>query len=232
MFEWMDSILAARRKDPDSNLIEIVIFVVIAVVYALGGILKMRSGEKKSEKEHIQQTDETMTRRYKPLKPTVETPPKASPTSRRTLPYMKETNQTWAVPPQARRDTRIWQQREQQPEQTAPPKPREVIKQILENVFEPQKLERRSQRQARPSRPRPAARRPEVEQAAARQARKDLAYAKAAQPAVKKEPAAPAAAVSVPTIFVSLGHLSQPDNLKMAIVYAEILGQPISLRDM
>lgn len=229
MFEWMDSILAARRKDSDSNLIEIVIFVAIAVVYALGGILKMRSGEKKSEKEHIQQTDETMTRRYKPLKPTVETPPKASQTSRRTLPYMKKTNQARAVPPQARRDTRIRQQREQQPQRTVRPKAEEVIKKILKPIFEPQKPAERPQRQPRPSRPHRAAKRPQMQKPADAKARRDLAYAKAAKtPKAKK----PAAAVSEPTIFVSLGHLSQPDNLKMAIVYAEILGQPIGLRDM
>jgi hypothetical protein len=39
-------------------------------------------------------------------------------------------------------------------------------------------------------------------------------------------------AVKAPGAFASLRHLGEKDNLRMAIVYAEILGKPVGLRDM
>ncbi len=39
-------------------------------------------------------------------------------------------------------------------------------------------------------------------------------------------------AVKAPAAFASLSHLGEKDNLRMAIVYAEILGKPVGLRDM
>jgi len=39
-------------------------------------------------------------------------------------------------------------------------------------------------------------------------------------------------AVKAPGAFASLSHLGEKDNLRMAIVYAEILGKPVGLRDM
>ena len=38
--------------------------------------------------------------------------------------------------------------------------------------------------------------------------------------------------VKAPAAFASLSHLGEKDNLRMAIVYAEILGKPVGLRDM
>jgi hypothetical protein len=60
----------------------------------------------------------------------------------------------------------------------------------------------------------------------------DKAQATAAKPVAAKATAVPAATAAQQPQFVSLEHLLQPDNLKMAIVYAEILGQPVGLRDM
>ena len=42
----------------------------------------------------------------------------------------------------------------------------------------------------------------------------------------------PEEAAETPISFASLTHLTNPDNLRMAIVYSEILGKPLALRDM
>lgn len=239
MFEWIDSILAARRKDSDGKLMEIVIFVAIAVAYAVGGILKMRSKDKDKELKKVQprSPDEqhiVATPKYGALRDSSTTPEGMRGKAKRTLPYARQ-----AAP---KRSTRRPPEKiappqppPQRPQRTVRPKTEEVIKKILEPVFKPQELERRPHRQARSLRRRPAAKRAEIDQAAAAKARKDLAYAKAGKTAARKalaKPTAPAEAVPASAAFASLGHLSQPDNLKMAIVYAEILGQPLGLRDM
>ena len=50
----------------------------------------------------------------------------------------------------------------------------------------------------------------------------------------KRKPAEKKAkpALKAPGAFASLSHLGERDNLRMAIVYAEILGKPVGLRDM
>jgi hypothetical protein len=48
--EWLKFALAARRKKPGGSLFEIVVFIAIAVIYALSGIFKMRSKDKESTK--------------------------------------------------------------------------------------------------------------------------------------------------------------------------------------
>jgi len=52
----------------------------------------------------------------------------------------------------------------------------------------------------------------------------------AAKKYLAEEKAKPA--VKAPAAFASLSHLGERDNLRMAIVYAEILGKPVGLRDM
>ena len=236
--EWLKLVLAARRKKPDGSITEIVIFIVIAAVYALSGILKMRSKDKDASKFSKRDIPEHPIRtkpRYKPLADAPPSPAATRGKAQKALPYAKRVARKPA-PRQMRQQQRYPQQQPQRPvrppQRTVETKPEEVIKKILEPFFEPQKPKQRPQRQARPTRRRrPAVRRPETEQAAAEKARRQKAKA-AAKPAKKKAPSAPAKPVTAPAAFASLEHLSQPDNLKMAIVYAEILGQPVGLRDI
>jgi hypothetical protein len=238
MFEWMKFILAARRKKPDGNLFEIVIFIAIAVIYALSGIFKMRSGEKDSKKiqskplDRLPRDEQIKTGpRYKPLADASAPPAAMRGPKQRTLPYAKRIAPKQTAPSRQMRQVRAPQQ-QPRPQRAAPPTAKEVIRQALEPFFEPQQPVQRAQSPARPARRRPVAGRPKTAEETARQDRMDKAQATAARPPKAKEPAAPAAAVSKPAAFASLEHLLQQDNLKMAIVYAEILAQPVGLRDM
>ena len=233
--EWLKFVLAARRKKPDGGISEIVIFIVIAAVYALSGILKMRSKDKDASKFSKRDIPEHPIRTKPRYKPLADAPPSPAATRgkvQKALPYAKQVARKPA-PRQMRQQQRYPQQPRpaRPPQRTVESKPEEVIKKILEPFFEPQKPEQRPQRQARPTRRRPAVRRPETEQAAAEKARRQKAKP-AAKADKKKAAPAPAKPASPPPAFASLEHISQPDNLKMAIVYAEILGQPVGLRDI
>ena len=234
--EWLKFVLAARRKKPDGSISEIVIFIAIAAVYALSGILKMRSKDKDASKFSKRDIPEHPIRTKPRYKPLADAPPSPAATRgkiQKALPYAKQVARKPA-PRQMRQQQRYSQQPRpaRPPQRTVEPKPEEVIKKILAPFFEPQKPEQRPQRRTRPTRRRrPVVRRPETEQDAAEKARRQKAKA-AAKADKKKAAPAPAKPASPPPAFASLEHISQPDNLKMAIVYAEILGQPVGLRDI
>jgi hypothetical protein len=231
--EWMKFVLAARRKKPGGSLFEIVVFIAIAVIYALSGIFKMRSKDKESKKliqPPKQPRGEQIVpkRRYKPLAEPQSSPVGTRGPTQKALPYAKRIAPKQTVPSRQMRQVRAPQQ---PPQRAVPPTAKEVIRQILEPFFEPEKPPQRPQR-PRPTRRRPAAKRTKTAEETARQDRMDKAQAATVKPPKAKAPAAPAVAVSQRPQFVSLEHLLQPDNLKMAIVYAEILGKPVGLRDM
>ena len=44
------SVLAARNSDDESGWIQLLVFIIVAVIYAIGGILKARSNKQKQQK--------------------------------------------------------------------------------------------------------------------------------------------------------------------------------------
>lgn len=232
--QWLKFVLAARKKQPEDggSIYHILFFVGVAVIYALNGIFKMRR-DKESEKAAEELSEQVKKQsRYKSLREAVTARRPVPGQVQKSLPYARHPAQKRIPPAQIRRQPAPTQQRPQpRPAQRPQPTAREMIQQVLKPLLEPEQSAQRPQRRPRPARRRPVARRPQVQKQDVPKA-KDLVYAKAAKTAKKKKHPAPVETAAAASAFVSLGHLSRPDNLKMAIVYAEILGKPVGLRDI
>jgi len=213
MNDLLDILLAA--KDDGRNWINMLVPIVIVIVYAISGIVKMKSNLDKE-----QPTEEQQKPRYKPLddqsrgweRPAAEpTAPEMSPGRRRQVDRQIERK---LAPAPAR--------------QPAPARPqqRRTLEAFLQTVA-----------------PKPPTAAPQP--AAAAQARQQRLGAQAAQrqqTARKIKPkalpqkakvAAKEETPAEPSPIASLSErLAQPDEIRRAIIYAEILGKPIALRDM
>jgi hypothetical protein len=231
MIEWMELVLAARRKDPDNNFFEVLIFIIIAVVYALGGILKAKSSDKKKQKW----ADKFKTRsirgdqskfKYKPLEPAKTTHRDTTRgKTQQTLPYAKHGPKK-----------RFVQTRKPQPPSIRPPQVRQPQRPVRpeppEPVRRPQIPEYDASRRppARAPRPRPAPAKPVYRQRPTKQDHVNVVPKKKPAPAKTAEPKAPPPAPEFEGL-VSLTHLAEPDNIRTAILYSEILGKPLAFRD-
>ncbi len=210
-------ILLAAPKNVSGEWIRLLIPIIIVIAYAVSGILKMRS---KLDKE--QPTEEQQKPRYKPLdgqsrnweRPDAEPAvPEMSPGQRRQVDRQIERK---LVPEPAA------------PRQPAPARPqqRRTLEAFLETI---------------PPKP-PIAAAPQPAAAPARQERLLAQAARRQQTARKIKPKAPPPKAKVaakekataqPSPISSLTErLAQPDEIRRAIIYAEILGKPIALRDI
>ncbi len=212
MNDLFDIVLAA--KDDGRSWINMLIPIVIVIVYAISGIVKMKSNVDKE-----QPTQEQQKPRYKPLdeqgrgweRPAAEpTAPEMSPAQRRQVDRQIERK---LAPEPAR--------------QPAPARPqqRRTLEAFLETIA-----------------PKPPTAAPQPAAAQARQQRLGAQAAQRQQTARKIKPKASPRKAKVatkkkppaePSPIASLAErLAQPDEIRRAIIYAEILGKPIALRDM
>lgn len=210
-------ILLAAPKNFRGDWIRVLIPIIIVIVYAVSGILKMRSNLDKE-----QPTEEQQKPRYKPLDDQSRGWEKPSP----------EPAASEMSPGQRRQvDRRI--ERQLVPEPAAPrqpavarPQQRRTLEAFLETIA------------PKP----PIAAKPQPAAAPARERRLQAQTAQRQQAARKIKPKAPPPKVKVaakeevsaePSPISSLAErLAQPDEIRRAIIYAEILGKPIALRDM
>ena len=212
-------ILLAKNGD-GGNWIEFLIPVIVVIAYAISGILKMRSN---LDKEQL--TEEQQTPRYKPLdsqthdwerpaaEPAEPSAPEISPAQRRQVDTQIERKLAPAPAP-ARQPipTRPRQRKTLDAflETVAPPKPLNAMK---AQVAAAQTREKRHRAQAA------------QRQQTARKIKPKPAPRKAKVAAKKKTPPQPSPIGSLTE------RLAQPDEIRRAIIYAEILGKPIALRD-
>jgi len=216
MKDVLDILLAA--KGDGENWINMLIPVVIVIVYAISGILRMRSNLDKEKPAEDRQKP-----RYKPLdgqsrdweQPAAEpATPEMPPAQRRQVD--RQIERKLAPEPAVRR----------QPTPTRPQQ-RRTLEAFLETVAPPKPLAAAKA------------------QAAAAQAREKRLRAQTAQrkqtaKKIKRKPAPAKAKVAAkkkpspqPSPITSLAErLAQPDEIRRAIIYAEILGKPIALRDI
>ncbi len=209
-------ILLAAPKNVSGEWIRLLIPIIIVIAYAVSGILKMRS---KLDKE--QPTEEQQKPRYKPLdgqsrnweRPDAEPAvPEMSPGQRRQVDRQIERK---LVPQPAA------------PRQPAPARPqqRRTLEAFLETIA-PKPPIAAPQRAAAPA---PQQRR-RAEAARRQQAARKI---KPKAPPPKAKVAAKEKATAQPSPIGSLTErLAQPDEIRRAIIYAEILGKPIALRDI
>ncbi len=199
MLDWLEIILAAKEKAPRGGWFRILIPIIIVIVYAISGLLKMKQQKKDQQEETDSSPRPGQARpRYKPVEDRRDQPPQRQ---RPPAPQPRAKNLPYA-PQQQRLVRKI-----QIPElvQAAEQKP----------IFT--QAQRISAPAAGQPKPRPGP------------------VAIKRQPVRKPQPEpkpAPAETVEAKTPFASLAHLTEPQNLRMAIVYSEILGKPVALRDM
>ena len=229
MNELSDMLVVAAGKNFDDGWMQLLIPVIIVIVYAVGGILKMRSNMKKQQDEEPEAKP-----RYKPLDDTSWT------STARKEPAASE------MSPAQRRgaDRRIERElaspvrRQPQPVRSpnggrvTRPEERKTLEAFLETAA-PKPLavkiaEEREKAKARPKPQQPQWPRSSKRRQAA-QKRKPKVAPQAARKASPGKPEAPE--LISPTL--SLGEkLSQAAELRNAIIYSEIIGKPIALRDM
>ncbi len=209
-------ILLAAPKNFSGEWIRVLIPIIIVIVYAISGILKMRSNLDKE-----QPTEEQQKPRYKPLddqrhgweRPSAEPAvPEMSPGRRRQVDRQVERQ---LVPEPAPRS---------QPT-PARPQQRRTLEAFLETIA-PKPPTAAPQRAAAPARQ-------ERLRAQAAQRQQTARKIKAKAPPTKAKVAAKKKAPAEPSPISSLTErLAQPDEIRRAIIYAEILGKPIALRDI
>ncbi len=216
MNDLLDIVLAAP-KNFSGEWIRLLVPIIIVIVYAISGILKMRSNLDKE-----QPTEDRQKPRYKPLdgqsrsweKPSAEpAAPEMSPGQRRQV------------------DRQI--ERKLAPQPTAPRQPvatraqqRKTLDAFLETVAPKPLIAAKIQPAAAPSREKRLRAQAAQRQQAARKIKPKVPPKKAKVAAKEKTPAQPSPIASIGE------RLAQPDEIRRAIIYAEILGKPIALRDM
>ncbi|MEE8305878.1 MAG: hypothetical protein V3R81_01365 [Gammaproteobacteria bacterium] len=215
-------ILLARKGDGNWNWVELLVPVIFVIVYAIGGILKMRSNLDKEKS-----TEEQQKPRYKPLdgrKHSWEQP-------------SSEPAATEISPAQRRQvDRQIERKLAPEPAPTRQParqpiptrsKQRKTLDAFLETVAPPKPLNAmKAQAAAAETRQKRLRAQNTQRQQAARKIKTKPAPRKAKVAAKKKPPSQPSPTDSLAE------RLAQADEIRRAIIYAEILGKPIALRDM
>ncbi len=213
MNDLLDILLAAP-KNVSGEWIRILIPIIIVIVYAISGILKMRSNLNKE-----QPTEDRQKPRYKPLddqsraweRPAAEPAvPEMSPAQRRQVDRQIERQ---LVPAATRQPT------------PARPQQRRTLEAFLETIA-PKPPTAAPQPAAAPARQERLRAQAAQRQQTARKIKPKVPPPKAKVAARKKPPAQPSPITSLTE------RLAQPDEIRRAIIYAEILGKPIALRDM
>lgn len=210
-------ILLAAPKNFSGGWIRVLVPIIIVIVYAISGILRMRSNLDKE-----QPTEEQQKPRYKPLddqsrgweRPSAEpSAPEMSPGERRQVDRQIERK---LVPEPAPR------------RQPTPPRPqqRRTLEAFLETIAPKPPTAAKPQPAAAQAREQRLRAQAAQRQQTARKIKAKAPPAKAKVPAKKKAPAEPSPITSLTE------RLAQPDEIRRAIIYAEILGKPIALRDM
>ncbi len=227
MISLFDIPLAARRPNLDGNWLEILIPVVIIIIYAVSGILKMRSNLKE------QQEGRKSERRYRPLdeqeewqEPDTEAMEKESARLERLLELKPAPRPGPARPRPAPQGQQLQaNERRTLDAFLATEAPTPLSDRIAEARKKAEALVRAQQAQAakEPLWPR-AAERMEIART-----RKPKVPAPTVSPAAAKPRTVPP--VPPPEAHV-LGDLKDNQTLRNAILYAEILGIPVALRDM
>ncbi len=206
------------------------------VIYGLGGLAKARGGQKEAEEEDRQpQRPGDRPQQVPRYKPIDNQPATRRTTSQRarTLPYARDAGADKPAGP-----------RPQAPQQRRPiqrPQPPARAQRPASPPPPPAQQPQYGQRQHRRPIPvaqvehlqvRPAASRPQP-RPASRSATRKVRRPKPAKPAaaVQKPLQSSQPAPVIPLEALSISSLREPDNLKMAIVFSEILGKPIALRD-
>ncbi len=218
MTDLLEMILAARRKG-GGGWVQLLIPIVFVVIYVVSGLAKMKRG---ARDEDIELEEEPSLRdtegklRYKALDEAGARERPAAPRSvqprAKQLPYAKPSARPAAQRPAPR-----------QPRQPAELRPVQDRRQIQPQIQRP-----------RP-RPAPAARRHTRPRPKPERAEPKPAPRVAQKPRLPQKPAA--AAVKPPAEVVHKRRtlrqdLSGSSNLQRAIIYSEILGKPLALRDM
>lgn len=207
---------------------QILVAVAVMVIYGLGGLAKIRRGQEEPEEEgHEPQRPGDRPQQAPRYKPIDDQPTTHRTTSQRarTLPYARDAGagEPVGLGPQQRRPAQRPLPRPQTLQQPAPARADRPASQPPPPVPQPQYGQRQHRRpipvgQAEHTQVRPATSRPAV---------KKVRRPKPAAPIQKASQPAPV----IPIEALSIASLRDPDNLKMAIVFAEILGKPIALRD-
>ena len=239
MLELLKSVLAARKKGLSENLFEVIIFIVIAAVYAIGGIMKMRSSSSEKDKGRRQGVGPAVQKpRYKSLDDLAgNTTGTRRDSHRQTLPYMKQPGRKAPPSISGRRRERVSDQMVSRKRQTAPTTRPEQIS----RTDEPASRSRTVQKKPVIKSPAPQRRyKMDTKRAPRRTVSRQPAVTKQvvvktkqqAQPQQTRVEAEPQEAVQKSKEPLALlKSLSKPDDLKMAIIYSEVLGSPLALRD-
>jgi type IV secretory pathway VirB10-like protein len=220
------NIIIAAGKDVDSNWMEIVIPVVIVIVYAIGGIVKMRSNQKKDEpsEEPESQSLQPTTPRYKPLDDSNHN--WKHPNSRHAAPIQ---------PMPAKQDKHIERQLTQKPaaRQPAAPKQRPTLEAFLETQAPESLTERAAQAQEKAKRKEKARRSLALRAAQKRKvAKKPKPIFPQTAPATRKSASKATKQPETTEHTTPLAQLLRDhESIRTAIILKEILGKPIALRD-
>ena len=230
MNELSDMLVVAAGKNVDDGWMQLLIPVVIVIVYAVGGILKMRSNRKE------QQPDEgsAVKPRYKPLDNTGWTSTarkepagaEMSPAQRRGADQRIERE---LAPPVRRQPQPV---RRPNAGGVTRPEERKTLEAFLETVAPKPLAVKIAEEQARVkanAKANPAQWPRSSKRRQASQKRKPKVAPEAARKKASSKPQTPKE-VS-PTASLA-ERLSQTDELRNAIIYLEIIGKPIALRDM
>ncbi len=223
------NIIIAAGKDVDNNWMDILIPVVIVIVYAIGGIVKMRSNQKKdelSEEPEIQSPPPT-TPRYKPLDDSNHN--WKHPNSRHAAPIQP-------TPPMPKRqDKQIERQLTPKPAARQPeaPKQRKTLEAFLETQAPKSLTERAAQAQEKAKRKEKARRALALRAAQKRKvAKKPKPKFPQTVPATRKPESPTTKQPETTAQTTTLAQLLRDhESIRTAIILKEILGKPIALRD-
>jgi hypothetical protein len=207
MTDFLETILAARKKS--GGWVELLIPIVFVVIYALSGIAKLKKGARDGQsdlKEKPSPKDAEGKFRYKSLDDTAGPKRPAGP---RPVPTQPRQRQPIRPQPAARR-----------PQPTVQPRPARVPSHLRPQTppVRPGSIQ--------PAQPRPKAKQRRVAPKAAPRIIQKLRQPQKVAATVKP----PAEIVHKPRTLRS--DLSGSSNLQRAIIYSEILGKPLALRDM
>jgi len=222
-------ILAARRPNIEGEWIEILIPVLIIIVYAISGILKMRSNLKEQQK-----TEQDIERpRYRPLdeesweRPAGEAADQESARLERML----------EVKPMARAEPPVRRPIPARPSQPTTRQERRTLDAFLATQAPKPLAERIAEAQAR-AQALARAQAQQMSQKLGPHAAQRMQTAQTRKPKVAPSPAAPVARAQPPARVPPSGprstiaaDLMRTDSLRKAILYTEILGAPLALRD-
>ena len=210
MIDFLETILAAKKRG--AGWLVPVIFV---AVYIISGIVKMKSA--KREQQQGKAGQEQPKPRYKSLEDTTTARRQGTTQPRtRQLPYAKPAQQP----------------RQVQPRSEPVGAGRSDIGPAGQRPVRPLAPQRRDELLLRPQRAVAAASPPVPARPVPQAAKPEPAPKVTIEQLRKKTDQAQTQPIPAQTPFASLSHLTETDNLRMAIVYPEILGKPLALREM